>query len=353
MIVCGIDEAGYGPLLGPLCVASATLEVADADVAGDLWAHLSPAVHRDPASWRASKRRGIVVCDSKKAKLPNSSKTVHPLTHLERAVAAFLHSAGHPVSTLAEVLAALGVSVRDVSNDRPSQATACAGSQTSRAIDEPWYLPTVKAEPLVGTTPDQMVLLAGSLSRTLSIAGARVVELRVIALSERVFNDRLRNMHNKAAVSFGCVAELIERVRRSEAAVASTGGREAPVVVIDRQGGRVRYSGALSSALGGAAVETVAELPERSSYRIGSQPGRGPISVVLRQEAEEVNLAVALASMAAKLVREVLMMRFNSYWGGRIADLRGTAGYTADARRWLEDAERAGFPEVRQLVRLA
>jgi ribonuclease HII len=51
---------------------------------------------------------------------------------------------------------------------------------------------------------------------------------------------------------------------------------------------------------------------------------------------------VALASMIAKLGRELLMRRFNAYWGERFNELNGraihpTAGYATDARRWLEE----------------
>jgi hypothetical protein len=45
--------------------------------------------------------------------------------------------------------------------------------------------------------------------------------------------------------------------------------------------------------------------------------------------------------MTAKLVRELAMARFNRYWCARMPDLKPTAGYTLDARRWLDDANGA------------
>jgi hypothetical protein len=42
--------------------------------------------------------------------------------------------------------------------------------------------------------------------------------------------------------------------------------------------------------------------------------------------------------MMAKLVRELMMARFNRYWCGFIPELKPTAGYNQDARRWLRDA---------------
>jgi hypothetical protein len=67
--------------------------------------------------------------------------------------------------------------------------------------------------------------------------------------------------------------------------------------------------------------------------------------VIFEVEAEMRHFPVALSSMTAKLVRELSMMRLNRYWGDRIGEIKPTAGYRTDARRWLEDARRLGAPE--------
>jgi hypothetical protein len=59
--------------------------------------------------------------------------------------------------------------------------------------------------------------------------------------------------------------------------------------------------------------------------------------VIFEVEAEERHFPVALASMTAKLVRELAMLRFNRYWSGRMAELKPTAGYRNDAWRFLDD----------------
>ena len=70
-------------------------------------------------------------------------------------------------------------------------------------------------------------------------------------------------------------------------------------------------------------------------------------------EAESAHLPVALASMVAKYVRELSMARFNRYWCGRVPELKPTAGYSTDARRWLDEmrevlepAERAAMVRI-------
>jgi hypothetical protein len=48
-------------------------------------------------------------------------------------------------------------------------------------------------------------------------------------------------------------------------------------------------------------------------------------------------LPSALASMAAKYVRELAMCAWNDYWQRQIPGLRPTAGYPVDARRFADE----------------
>ena len=50
---------------------------------------------------------------------------------------------------------------------------------------------------------------------------------------------------------------------------------------------------------------------------------------------------LALASIVSKTVRERWMDRFNAHWIARIPDLRPTAGYPLDARRFRQVIEPA------------
>ena len=45
----------------------------------------------------------------------------------------------------------------------------------------------------------------------------------------------------------------------------------------------------------------------------------------------------ALASMAAKYVRELLMLRLNRFFQDRLPQLKPTAGYHGDARRYVTE----------------
>jgi hypothetical protein len=50
-------------------------------------------------------------------------------------------------------------------------------------------------------------------------------------------------------------------------------------------------------------------------------------------------MAVALASMLSKYLRETLMRRFNSFWARHIPEVTPTAGYYGDGSRFLRDIE--------------
>ena len=72
----------------------------------------------------------------------------------------------------------------------------------------------------------------------------------------------------------------------------------------------------------------------RSVYRFGPPERRVEIAF---QAKGESHLPTALASMASKYLRELAMHAFNDFWRGHVADLRPTAGYPLDARRFKAD----------------
>jgi len=121
-------------------------------------------------------------------------------------------------------------------------------------------------------------------------------------------------------------------------------------VVCDRLGGRTDYAGILARELKDDGVRALGVSPKACRYE---SPGAG-VRVTFMPDAERWHLPVALASMAAKLVRELSMARFNAYWGSRMPELKPTAGYRQDAHRWLDDAAAELTPDERRaMVRLA
>ena len=81
----------------------------------------------------------------------------------------------------------------------------------------------------------------------------------------------------------------------------------------------------------------LAETETISRYRLELDGSFITISFIV--EAESAHLPVALASMTAKYVRELLMLRFNRYFQSLMPELKPTAGYYGDGRRYLNDIE--------------
>jgi ribonuclease HII len=323
VIYAGIDEAGYGPLLGPLCVGLGAFRIADAAgsaarvEAPDLWKSLARGVCRKPKD----PRRRVAVADSKKLK----SGGKQPLIHLERGVLAFL-SGETPVDD-AEYLARVGLS------PRATRAT-------------PWHASALPL-PVAATSGDVGIarnLVAGAMSD----AGCALEALSVSALDAPAFNALYGELRNKAQVNMSLVFDALRTVDLLR-------GDEPALVAIDRQGGRADYTRELEAHVArGAAIETIHQDEERSVYRVG-RPGAAPLVVAFEVGAEERHLPVALASMAAKYTRELSMRRLNAYFATRMPELLPTAGYVEDGRRYLAEVKpilaRESIPE-REFVRV-
>ena len=105
---------------------------------------------------------------------------------------------------------------------------------------------------------------------------------------------------------------------------------------MDRHGARKDYTAYLSNLFPFAQLDACRAPRDESRYRV-QLPGRELLFRFVTK-GDRASLAVGWASMAAKLTRELFMRCFNEWFAARDPQLRPTAGYWSDGRRFLDDA---------------
>ncbi len=308
MIIAGIDEAGYGPLLGPLVVSSCVFEVPDDQADTSLWELLresvAPSVRkRDPR---------LPISDSKKL-----HKGDDGLAHLERTALSCLLVGGDIPATFRELL------------NRLAPGTADAAKRY------PWYAGLDQALPL-RCEPTELAMHANALRRNLAGRGCSLLGAISETLCEGHFNDVVSKTRNKSLVLLNLTLRLILRIGKAH------GGRSIRIYV-DRQGGRTRYGRWLMTGFDGHELKIVNESNERSAYRLHGPNAEWQVEFI--KGGEDRQLPVALASIYSKYIRECFMCLFNAYWRERSPTVRPTAGYYSDGKRFLIDIA----PHLREL----
>jgi ribonuclease HII len=289
-LIVGIDEAGYGPNLGPLVVAATAWQVeGDND---DLYRLLADIVSPRPLAQR------LAIGDSKTLYKPGGS-----LDLLEQGVLACRAGANVQAAvTLGELL------------DEPLAAL-------------PWYQGYDPQLPLA-CPPNSLIGFADQLA---AHPQSRPLGWWAQVIEPAEFNAGVARLGSKGAllseVSVRLAATVIE-------CCASQHNRV--LLQFDKHGGRNRYAAILQHWLGVDWPETIVESRGESRYRWTCGQVAHEATFCARGESR---LPTALASMVAKYLRELCMQAFNNFWCGRIAGLRPTAGYPLDARRFRTDIE--------------
>lgn len=291
--VIGIDEAGYGPNLGPLVQAAAKALVPASDLAG--WQTFHHAVRRahEPVDHRL---------------LVDDSKTVYRGGAGFENLAATLRGWGQRGS-LHDLIGAYGVD------------DSYADVQT-----EHWW------------RPESLADLPGS---PCPLINAGLIPTRLNVVVPRRMNQIIDETGSKAAALFRGYLSLVRSTLQfhfNRHGVDWLDGHDV-VIIADKHGGRHYYSALLQETFPDGWVITEHEAPSESRYRIEGLPFG--IRAIFRPKADRDSICVALASMMAKYIRELCMRQFNDFWARHVPGLVPTAGYPVDARRFYHEIEQA------------
>jgi hypothetical protein len=310
--IIGIDEAGYGPNLGPLVMTSAACRVPD-DLAGaNLWRVLRAAVRR-----RADAADGRLLIED--------SKVVYSATRGLSALETGVLAALPPGRNGAPVLLA-----RFLDCVAPTGTADLAG--------EPWY--SGQSLLPVAAAPADCHAAAERFHETCLGNGVAWALVRSVVVCPPRFNALLDRWGSKGAVLGHGLTELIRCNRESA-------GEEPLYFLVDKHGGRNTYAPMLQESFPDGMVVAQEERAARSVYTVVGTGREARLTFQPRADAE--HFCVALASMVSKYLREVLMREFNSFWQQHVPGLEPTAGYPRDAARFLSairsSLERLGIAE--------
>ncbi len=315
MFFIGIDEAGYGPILGPLVIGGVMLRCPCEPTPRYLWKQMPRVIASKP---RAKESR-LVVCDSKML-----SNRPDGLVLLEKAGLVAANLAGLPADDCMSLLTCLDLRVGPYLADCP--------------WDGDGDLPLPHACPRDSLTVQTSAVRAAS-----QRAGCTIEAIAATILPPARYNELVQRTDNKAVVLWSATTWVLNRLLQRAAAIDPA---EPVLAVLDRQGGRSDYRPALQRSFEPLELAEEHRREASSRYRMvlplsaemsgESNSNSQTVDLTFMVDADLKCCVTAWGSIIAKYTREICMVRLNNWWRARVDDLAPTAGYLPDGRRFAE-----------------
>lgn len=313
MLLIATDEAGYGPRLGPLVIVATAWQLRHDAPLATAADRLAEPIDLPPL--------GTIRIDDSKRVFRRHRCSARQLCPLQLITAAAARWAKLPCP--------LGCRSRWLQH--------LAGPELQALQQLPWLAGMGQRRP--DETPPQPLLLQQLVDHW-DAGPLRLVGIAARLLEAGQFNRLVQAYGNKAELlsneTCRLAIGLIERQRQIAA--------DEVLIASDRHGGRAYYGGLLQHQLPDHQMAVVAESARQSEYRLlrpsaaagGGQQIRWRFTV-----GGDSQPPVAMSSLIAKATREWLMQQLNDYFAhawqrlGQPGTLRPTAGYGADANRFL------------------
>ncbi len=303
----GIDEAGLGPLLGPLVVGSVVLK---GPAGQDPWNLLRKSTCKKPnkrGAFRRGSDRRIRVNDSKKVHSGPRGKA-----ELERTALTFLGRA------FGEIPCSVGALLQK-----------SLGFETLELGRYPWYQ-DLDEVPLPRWADDrEIVYYEFCLAKDLENNGASLMHTSFRILPVGLFNQLIHKTNNKSLTLYYATETVLTAALKA----ASQSEAHQSLIVLDRHGGRSHYAQLLKRSFPKARVQVLSEAGGRSRYSLGKG-----FDLLFIEKGDQCSFPTAAASCIAKYVRELMIERINAFFLKQNPQLKPTAGYYQDGRRFLRDA---------------
>ncbi|MDR1479060.1 MAG: hypothetical protein LBJ00_08965 [Planctomycetaceae bacterium] len=284
MYIIGTDEAGYGPNLGPLVITATLWKMPSFDFSSVIL---------------SAKVAGVDIGDSKQ----------------------LYHSGGSLLKLSKGVLSALAsIDILPQTDTKLFNVVGKISQLPFMFVDNEFSLQKLCSSNLKNSEAKPI----SDSHKIFPNKELQIVRSRIIFPAE--YNAMLDEFGSKGEllsnVTLGLVVELIEELGNNLC--------EQVLVLCDKHGGRNCYVDLLSGYFCDELIGVKEQSRKISVYNL--------CGIEFRFIAKgESQIPIALSSMFSKYIRELLMQRFNSFWKSHLPNIKPTAGYPEDAKRFIAE----------------